>query len=87
MFFEGINKGKGGEFRSDHFIPTIFQIYFCLDNLLPANVTLIKSIKSQQDSDLEPGREQKSISKRLCNVGEVVKRAIERLLQLNFELY
>ena len=89
--FEGIadgksNTGKGGGFRSAHFIPALLQIYFCLENLLPVNVTLIKSVKSQHDGDLETGRKRETISKKLCFVGEVVKRAIESLLHLHFEL-
>ena len=85
----GGNTGRGGGFRSAHFVPALFQIYFALESLLPVkSVTLSKTQQvCNNGSDGGVGTKTREVlEQKLENVAEVVKDAIESLLHFNFEL-
>ena len=74
---KGRSTGKGGGFRSAHFLPALLQIYFCLVGILPTN----KKFKISRTQRNQP---QEVVH--LGDVNSVVCEAIKSLLHFYFEV-
>jgi hypothetical protein len=87
---EGVgNTGRGGGFRSAHFVPALFQIYFASESLLPVQsvkLTKIQQVLSNGNIGGVSTKTREVLIQKLENVEKTVKEAIESLLHLNFEL-
>ena len=71
------NTGKGGGFRSAHFLPALMQLYFCLIGILPTDKKF--KISRSNRNGLEEIAE-------LGDVNSTVFDAIENLLHFYFEI-